>query len=305
VDLSKDLIGGPQDPPRSRRIPFDFDRSCPPDWMGGSYAYSCLLNAYSFVFPALETIMVSHIARAAGVAGAAADQTALRGFLQQEGAHAREHRRSIDCIRAQGYAVEKLRRRTDRLVRGIDVMLRRVLRPAFGEVFVVAVFAAAEHWTAALAEESLTPTARVATVGRLEHPPPTDLSEMEVLFLWHVAEELEHKSVVADLFTALGGREASRLGAFALASTGFLLIVGLGFGSLLLQARTVLDAREWARCGGWRGLARGVAADLRDVPGAFARTIRSYLRPGYHPRSHDTDALVRSAFERLRALRTP
>ncbi|MBB5874268.1 putative metal-dependent hydrolase [Allocatelliglobosispora scoriae] len=300
-----DLIDGPHDPPLPRRLEFDFARPCPPDWMAGSLPYSCLLNAYSIVFPALETIMVRHVARAARRVPADTDLAAVRGFLQQEGSHAREHRRSMECISAQGFRVTRTHNLTHLLVRLTDALLHRVLRPLFGHGFAVAIFAAAEHWTASLAETSLRPSPWLASVGRLDQPePPGDLSEMEVLFLWHVAEELEHKTVVADLFDTLGGSQLSRVGGFLLATPVFLLLTAIGFASMLAQSPRVLGPVEWRRIGRWRGLLRLVRTDLQEIPGTYRATIRSYLRRGFHPSDHDTEALVGLAFLRLAQLRT-
>ena len=295
---------GPLDPPQPRRLRFDFAQDCPPDWMAGSLPGSCLMNAYSLVFPALETVMVHHISSAVKSTDRTIDSAAVRGFLQQEGSHAREHRRSLECLRVQGYHVNRLFAFVDWIVAvGIDAMLRRVLRPLFGHSFSVAIFAAAEHWTASLSEMALTSSAHRVSIGRLEQPASAShISEMEALFLWHIAEELEHKCVVADLFDALDGRNASRLAAFFLATPMFLLLTTLSFVVLLAQAPRVLGERDWRETGRWRGLWRWVRHDLADVPRTYRRTITSYLRRGFHPSQHQTDALVARAFSRLHEL---
>ncbi|MGL4304804.1 MAG: metal-dependent hydrolase [Mycobacteriaceae bacterium] len=304
--LHTNPIVGPQDPPEPRRLNFDFSQSCEPDWMAGSLPYSCLLNAYSIVFPALELIMVHHVAQSAQHVPTGTDLAAVRGFLHQEGAHAREHRRSMECIRAQGFKITRICKATDFLVRLTDTLLKRILRPLFGHAFAVGIFAAAEHWTASLSETGLRPSGpELTSVGRLAlAEPPSDLSEMEVLFLWHVAEELEHKSVVADLFHKLGGSETSRIVGFLLATPVFLLLTALGFGGMLVQLPKVLGPEEWKKIGRWPGMLKLTRDHMGTVPSDYRATIKSYLHRGFHPDDHESEELVKAAFTRLAQLRT-
>ncbi len=298
---------GPFVPPRPRRVRLDFARPCPPDWMAGDFTSSCLMNTYSLVFPALETIMVRHISRVARSTEVAYDEAAIRAFLVQEGSHAHEHRRSLGCVRAQGYDIGAIQRRIDWIVLvALDAMLCRILCPLFGDAFAVAIFAAAEHWTTSMSEMALTPRAVRVPVGRLDRDEvPEDLSDMEILFLWHVAEEIEHKTVVADFLRAVRDDEPTRIGAFLLATPVFLLLTTVGFLSMLRQAPRVLGRAEWRRHGRWRRIAREARAGLVDFPRTCWTACRIYLRRGFHPSMHDTDELVTRAFNRLHALRSP
>jgi len=299
---------GPFSPPVSRRLPLDFERPCPPYWMGGSYSASCLLNAYSLMFPAMEAYMVRHMAELAKQPGSPVDQAVVRGFLQQEGAHAREHRRSVECVRAQGYEVDAVLKNVDkRVFRGLEVMSRLLLRMPHGKAMLMGMMAGGEHWTAAMSEMSFTPGVLAVTVGRLEFPEADpELSDMEILYLWHCAEELEHKSVAADVFAAYGGGELARMISFLLATMMFFVLTGVTFIPLLRQAPTALGPDLWAIIGdrgGWRGLAREFRISLRPMAGVYGNAIRQYLHKGYHPSQMETDALVRTALARLEELK--
>src|SRR3954452_10918121 len=59
--------------PVPRTVHFDFERPMALDWLAGSVAGSTLLNGYTILFPALETIMIRELASVeterAGLAG--------------------------------------------------------------------------------------------------------------------------------------------------------------------------------------------------------------------------------------------
>src|SRR4051794_17223227 len=93
--------------PVPRTVHFDFERPMALDWLAGSVAGSTLLNGYTILFPALETIMIRELASVeterAGLAGI--DHHVVRNFIRQESAHARDHRRSLQLLEAQGFRV--------------------------------------------------------------------------------------------------------------------------------------------------------------------------------------------------------
>jgi len=296
----------PQSPPRPRRVTLDFDRRCSPDWLASSLSGSALLNAYSLVFPALETLMMRQMGAVATKVAPIVGEETIRGFIQQEGSHAREHRRSFDCIRAQGFEIDRLQRFTDRMVLGgLEFLLKKVVVPFFGDAFAVGIFAGAEHWTACLSDMALRPGTLPRTLADTASPESLqDMSEMEALFLWHCCEELEHKSVVADSFRALGGGEAARITSFLFVVVPpFLFLTITAQVALMAQLRRVLGPEEWKRRGKWRGLARDARLSLGKLPAYYWHTTRSYLKRGFDPRDCETDDLVATFLERLYSAR--
>jgi predicted metal-dependent hydrolase len=299
---------GPHDPPLPRRVPFDFAATCPPYWMGGSYSASCLLDAYTLMFPAMEAFMVKHMADLARRTDAPLDRAAVQGFLKQEGAHAREHRRSMDCVRAQGYDIDRIESSIGTLFAVLDRVVALLHRTPYGDQLMTGIMAGGEHWTAAMSEMSFTPGLLASTVGQVDRTePPREITDMELLYLWHCAEELEHKAVAADVFAAVGGREVTRLISFGMATTIFFVLTGMTFLPMLRQSRTVLGPELWpyiGERGGWRGLGNDIRWSLSPMVGVYGRAIRQYLRRGFHPNDVDTDYLAQRAFRRLEELRT-
>ncbi|ETZ40389.1 putative metal-dependent hydrolase family protein [Mycobacterium intracellulare MIN_052511_1280] len=138
----------------------------------------------------------------------------------------------------------------------------------------LAVTAAAEHYTATLAERML---------GEEIQKIPGD-PEVRNLLNWHAVEELEHKSVAFDVYRAVDGPEWLRIGVMAVLYILTIPVVSIG---VLLSI--LADPR------GWRPIkvARQTRAVFRGplVQGLMA-DLRMYLKPGFHPDDIDTTALV-------------
>jgi predicted metal-dependent hydrolase len=148
-----------------------------------------------------------------------------------------------------------------------------------------------------------------AGLARLDHDDVRNFirqdepSEMELLFLWHCCEELEHKAVVANMFAALGGGEAGRIASYLCASMVLEAMTAAVTAALALQLPRVLGPAEWRRRGGWLGLARQARRELGGVPRAHWSTFRRYLDGGFHPDDNDTAAMLAERLARLGQLR--
>ena len=181
----------------SATVAFDFERPTPVDWLAGSLAGSTLLDGYTILFPALETIMIRAVASVGGERADLADldHDVVRDFIRQESAHARDHRRSLQLLEAQGFRVDRTDHNVRRFCEEILAPLSRVL----GHTFVIGIYAGAEHWTAGFSAVSLEDGLLPIRLGGDGTDSSNEPSEMELLFLWHCCEELEHKAVVADV----------------------------------------------------------------------------------------------------------
>ena len=97
------------------------------------------------------------------------------------------------------------------------------------------------------------------------------------LFLWHLAEEVEHKSVAHDLYWNIyGDRRTARvryIGAMAVALTLLVLFATVGTTLLLAEERRLLNPVSWFRLTVW---GFGFAFEL------LSNLVISLL-PGHHP----------------------
>ena len=260
-----------------RKVRHDFDPNVvPKHWLAGNAVVTHIVNGVSLLFPAGEKFFVRSVKRYLDRVVDPELREQIRGFFGQEGRHAREHERHAEMLEAQGY---ELREFLDRFERSL-----KWLEARFPESLSLAGTAAAEHYTAIMAEDAFSEHALLGEA----HP------VMRQLLLWHAAEEIEHKAVAFDV---LESQEPS----YALRMAGmFMATVVLAFwwqrATRMLLKQDGIDGREALRqLLALRGDSerRGI---LRDV---FLRGIREYVRRDFHPWDNDNMSLVEDFLRQL------
>lgn len=264
---------------RAPRLAFE---RVPKHWFAESRAATHLSNGVNLLFPAGERFFVRSVRRYVDrVSPELAEQ--VRGFFGQEGRHAQAHERLFDRLRAQGLEIDYILQRYESFAYGW-------LEPKFSPALRLAVTAAAEHFTALLAEDAL-------TNGLLEHADP----EIRRLLEWHAVEELEHKSVAFDVLKEVAPSYplrvagmllgASTLAAFWIFATRELLKQeGVG----LREAQKELEQmRKTAEEAGEQVVGEPIGLRI------FLRGIMRYLSPDFHPSETDHSALVARTLARL------
>ena len=177
-----------------RRLLIDLETPVRRHWCGGDAFRTAFFNALSMSFPVGEQFFIDSV-RAGWKALPAAQQAAFKdevhGFIGQEATHRRIHGLFNAQVEKNGLLNEWEPRARARL------KLMEGLDPRHG----LAITAANEHFTALFAE------------WMLRHTTWLDDTEprLKTMWLWHSAEEAEHKCTAFDLYKALGGSEAWRL----------------------------------------------------------------------------------------------
>ncbi|HMG23737.1 MAG TPA: metal-dependent hydrolase [Kofleriaceae bacterium] len=196
----------------------------PSVWYADNVVATAMMTAYSALFPSLERFMADELRttlpdlRDPELAGA------VREFVGQEAMHAHEHARSLAALTGLGYRVTALERGFAAVTRWVlRPLVRWVGRPVCGCAGSIAVFAGVEHWTAVMAQ------------AVLRQPYPRLYSPIVALYFWHAAEEIEHKSVVADVLAHLGRSYLVRIVMFALGTLAFGALSLVGTLVVLLQ----------------------------------------------------------------------
>jgi predicted metal-dependent hydrolase len=195
-------------------------------------------------------------------------QKQVAGFVGQEVTHGREHRALNERLQQMGYAT----RRVDRIVKKSLARAERLMSP----LECLAMTAALEHYTAALAETLLTDERAQALLGS---------TEVRSMLLWHALEESEHKAVAFDVYRAVGGSEKLRIRVMRMVTVGFLVRVVLFTMMSMARDRTAYNPVR---------LVRSLLA-LRHSPflsRAVVQRIRAYNRVGFHPDDNDNSALL-------------
>lgn len=264
--------GGTSHSPRPievRRIRFGYTtKPLERHYVQGDLVMSHLVAVLSALFPQGEDFFVRSVRHYADRITDPKLKKAVAGFTGQEVTHGREHRALNDQLQLMGYPTCRIDRMTGR---GL-ARLERLTPPRYR----LAVTAALEHYTAALAETLLSdPRARDALGD----------TEVRSVLLWHALEESEHKAVAFDAYRGVGGTERMRIVAMCVTTCAFLGVLLLHTTLSLLGDRAAYHPVR---------LVRSIAA-LRHSPfltRAAIRRLGAYLRVGFHPSDNDNTALL-------------
>ncbi len=249
-----------------RRLLVDMEAPIARHWCAGDAFRSALFNALSMSFPVGEQFFIDSVRN--GFQELSPEQqerfrAEVQGFAGQEATHRRLHALYNGHLERQGLDNRwepRVRERLERL-QGQDV------RHWLG------ITAANEHFTAILADFML------HNADLLGEQDP----RLATLWLWHSAEESEHKTTAFDLYQALGGSLAWRL-KWMRRVTFFFLTDAL--------RQTFDNLRRDGTLWKWSTWKSG-ASFLFGKRGLVTLTYgpwREYLRHDFHPNQQDSSA---------------
>jgi predicted metal-dependent hydrolase len=230
---------------------------------------SHVMAALSAVFPNGEDFFVDSVRNYRDRFGDDPEMKAkVKGFIGQESMHGREHRAFNERLAALGYPTEAL-----------DAGLLRAAKRAqrLPKPLQLSITAASEHVTSVFAHAVLSDPQTRETLF-----PAVDV---DLLISWHALEELEHKDVAFDVLQGVSKGYALRMAGLVLAGVYWGPVVVFGVLRGLVTDRRHLTPRALRR--GWRDFWRQKMLG----PRAWLAIAR-YVRPGFHPRDIDTDALI-------------
>lgn len=239
-------------------------------WYAGDPAVSAYYNALSALFPAGETFFCETIRAQKSKVTDPKLKTEMKEFLGQESIHAREHHIYNKRIALQGYPMEALERRSERM-QAVGRLLPKKLQ--------LGLTVALEHYTTIISDCLLNVRGHFA-----EHVSPPDYE----FWIWHSIEETEHKSVAFDVLKAITSPPA-----FYAIRVFSLFATTLSFNAiLLLHIRTLLktDGLQWSP----RAWGR-ILHYMWVFPGAWRVCFpawMAWLKPGFHPWQNDNRELV-------------
>jgi hypothetical protein len=246
-----------------RRLLIDLEAPIACQWNGGDAFRTAFFNALSMSFPRGEQFFIDSVRaglKALPEAERAVHAVEVQGFIGQEATHRRLHALFNAHLERQGHVNRIDERARVRIESHAHLDLRNHL----------AATAATEHFTALFADWMLT------HAEALEGAEP----RLQTLWLWHSAEEAEHRCTAFDMYHAAGGNHAWRVRVFKAVTVIFL-------GDLLRQTlRNLRHDGALLRWSTWRsawqllfkrdGLLRGNVGLWRE-----------YLRADFHPSQHD------------------
>ena len=249
-----------------RRLLVDMEAPIARNWCAGDAFRTAFFDALSMSFPVGEQFFIDAVR--GGFKDLPPEQqerfkAEVQGFVGQEATHRRLHALYNTQLEKRGLVNSWEVRSRDRLklMEGVD------FRHWLG------ITAATEHFTAIFADWML------RNPDLLGDRDP----RLATLWLWHSAEESEHKSTAFDLYQALGGNHAWRITWFRRITITFLT-------DTLRQ--TVDNLRHDGALFKWRTWT-GAASFLFGRRGLVRQTFapwRAYLREDFHPEEQDSSA---------------
>lgn len=243
-----------------RKLLIDLHAPFDKRWNGGDAFRSAFFNALSMSFPLGEQYFIDSVR--AGIKTLPPEQQQrfapeVQGFVGQEATHRRIHTLFNQQLAQQGFDNALERRATKRLAANAhrDVRIH------------VAATAATEHLTAIFAD------------WMLAHPEALEGSEdrLKTLWLWHSAEESEHRSTAFDVYHAIGGNHEWRLRLFRYITWTFFADVTRQTVRNLWRDGALFRWSTWRSAGRFLFGQQGIISSNRAL-------WRAYLREDFHPR---------------------
>ncbi len=183
---------------KARRVEFDLSNS-PLHWIPNDPFATHAINGVNLLLPACEFWFCRVFNKALPYVTDPMLRADVQGFIRQEAIHARAHLGAQEFLHAHGMDTNETLQRVNWLFEellgdaplGISALKLKALEKPW-IILRVGIVAAIEHFTGALGQWSLDNTS-----WDLADPVVADL------FRWHLAEEVEHRSVAFDLFEHL------------------------------------------------------------------------------------------------------
>lgn len=264
-----------------RQVDIDFAPVPAGPWFPAGGPLEVMFNAASLSFPPTERFFIEAVRAYQDRIHDPELREQVRGFIFQEAMHNNVH---IECNAMLARHYPNCRRAEQ-----ISIVTFRWLG-RLPRWFRLSLSSALEHFTSMVADTLL------------RHPDdfrsimPQEVADM---WLWHAAEETEHKSVCLDVHRSVLGSGpvsyANRIVGMLLATPLFLFVMLL-LGAVVLgrgraRSSTPVEPIEPAAAGGaGRFLGRNMLGLLwQGVPW---RVYFSYYRPSFHPWDHDNSDLV-------------
>lgn len=252
-----------------RRLLIDLQTPLPRHWCANDAFRTAFFNALSMSFPVGEQFFIDSVRN--GLKAMPADQqqqyqAEVQGFIGQEATHRRIHSLFNAHLEKQGLVNEWAPRAEKNMQRMAGA----------NPLHALAITAANEHFTAIFAE------------WLLRNHDLLDPSEarLKTMWLWHSAEESEHKNTAFDVYTALGGNHEWRVKWFRRITLVFLTDTLRQTVNNLQRDGTLWKWRTWKSASsflfGKRGLMRQTFSSWRE-----------YVREDFHPNQQATDLSAR------------
>lgn len=239
-----------------RRVRFEYPEDFNAKWQPRKPEFAAACNALSLGMPYGEPYVVASVRAVLDDLDDPELVAQARSYLTQEREHHRQHKRFNEVVTAQQPGLLRIERWLQWTYRTLARRSSREFNLAFAAGFEAVAFSSA-RWADKHRHELFTGADGVAST----------------LFLWHLAEEVEHKSVAFDVWNAIDGNRWRYLRAMF---TSFVMLAGfvlIGTLAQLFRSGRILNPVAWFRLIKW---AFSLAFEVMP-------TMAITALPGHHP----------------------
>jgi uncharacterized protein len=253
-----------------RKVKFDW-AGTPLHWVPDDPFSTHMINVLHLLLPAGERWFIDVVREAQPFVDDEGLRQVMKPFIGQEAWHANAHALVLDHLAQQGIDTEAYTGFLDHWFKHImsahpswpRPLQRWWMRRRLAEV------AAIEHYTAVLG--------RWVLENHGLDQAGADATMLSLL-RWHGSEEIEHRSLVFDVHTAVGGRYSQKVTAMMFAGPMLLLFWVAGLRYLMRHDPTLDGANPR-----WRDWMRAARAGKVPGPALLLGAMPRYMRPGHHP----------------------
>ncbi len=214
-----------------RKVNFKFEKPFPKHWYNDNPIATHFMNAQHLAFPDGEKFFIRSVKAFADIYKNDPElRKRVDNFIGQEGTHYAEHQKFWDIMESQDLKPMKfvnVFRAT--AWNGLEKLLVNRFKNRLGNKIALSVTVALEHYTAMLAESGITNKDITQKMPQ----------EMKDLFMWHAAEEIEHKAIPFDVLKKVDDSYALRISGMLIATWGLWFYLGLGTVMLTAQDEDV------------------------------------------------------------------
>ena len=262
----------PPVPIRHMKFDFDASRAAKYVWRENAWSSAYILTFSAFI-PAGERFVIDSVRAFRDQVKDPELRDRATGLIGQEAMHSKLHAEFNEMYDKKGLPVSRMARFAERY---LDTIMRLI-----PEKTSLAIACGIEHVTAIMAEE-------VFSHREDEYHNHLDPVVQDFL-IWHLLEELEHKSVAFDMYEEIDGGYLHRVAAFMLI-WAVSIPCGLYSVDQMLKTPGFGQSRKANR--------EGIGEQL-EMFRSYAPAFFSYFLPGFHPDNSDTSELLARWREKL------
>lgn len=215
--------------PRRFRIQYQGSEGINKHWVQKNGFLTHWMNAYTLTIPDGEDFNVRTIRSYIDEINDEELKRTAQGFVAQELSHGKAHEKFFEVLKSQGY-------RSGLFLGLYRLISYKIMEPLSTKLSKLAFVVAIERINEVIAEVNL-------ESGILDDSPES----AAMLYKWHFAEEIEHKSVAFDIYQNVSGNRFMLAYSTTICYLFNMLFLVLGAISCSVQDGSILNPKNWLR----------------------------------------------------------